>query len=378
MGSQVDLLQICAQSIVSNACYLLQLTNNNNPKSNLQVFMFTTSDQFLKTLEDLPLASLAHYQAADERQKKLTKPLGALGRLEALSLFFASWQGASPLSLDKVEGLLFAGNHGIVEEGVTPFPASVTKQMVANFEAGGAAINAMTRLFGHRLRVIPLELERPTMNFTKGAALSEDELLSAMNSGAQAVEESDADLIYFGEMGIGNTTSAAALCAAVFGGVGKDWAGPGTGLSSAGVANKAAVIDRAMVFHKGFERTSFEIMRLFGGRELAAIMGGVVAARLKRVPVMLDGFVATAAAAPLILAGRETLDHCLAAHCSAEPGHQRLLDNLWLEPLLSLGMRLGEGTGAALAVSLCQAAIATYNDMATFESAAVDDIEPVN
>lgn len=334
--------------------------------------MFTSREQFLKTLYNLPLASIMDFEAAEARQKTLTKPPGALGRLEQLSHFFASWQCQAPLSLNKVEGLLFAGNHGVVEEGVSPFPPSVTAQMVENFTAGGAAINVLTRLYGHKLKVTPIELERPTYNFTQRAAMSEEDLIAAMAIGAEAVNACEADLIYFGEMGIGNTTSAAALCAAVFGGAGSDWAGPGTGLDDNGVSLKAKVIDRALEKHAGYEPSAFEVMRLFGGRELAAIMGGVVAARLKRTPVILDGFVVTAAAAPLVLSGRDTLDHCLSGHCSAEPGHMRLLDHLWLEPLLTLDMRLGEGTGAALAVSLCQAAVATYNEMATFDSAAVD------
>lgn len=333
--------------------------------------MFASAAHFAEILQQLPAPFEEAQAQAIARQQVLTKPPGSLGRLEALSVFLAGWQGAERLTLDKIEALLFAGNHGIVEEGVSPFPQAVTAQMVANFEAGGAAINALTRLFGHNLKVVPLSLEQPTGNFAKRPALGEGELLDALNAGAAAVEQSDAALIYFGEMGIGNTTSAAALSAAVFGGAGREWAGPGTGLTPGGVVAKAEVIDRALDLHAGFERSPFEVMRIFGGRELAAIMGGIVAARLRRVPVLLDGFVVTAAAAPLILAGREVLEHCLAGHCSAEPGHQRLLDSLWMEPLLALDMRLGEGSGAALAVSLCQAAAATYNEMATFDEAAI-------
>lgn len=333
--------------------------------------MFDSPQSFLSALASLPVASPVFQDYAAKRQDELTKPQGALGRLEEVSIWLSGWQQRERLQLDSVEGILFAGNHGVVAEGVSAYPAEVTAQMVANFEAGGAAINALARQFGHKLTVIPIELDRPTRNFLTDAAMSEDETLAAINIGATAVNRSEADLIYFGEMGIGNTTAASALAAAVLGGTGAEWAGPGTGLGGEGIARKAGVIDKALSRHLEGVNSAFDAMRYLGGRELAAIMGGVVAARLRRIPVLLDGFVVCGAAVPLALHGLETLDHCRVGHCSAEPGHQLLMDKLWMEPLLTLNMRLGEGSGAALAVELVRGAAATYNDMATFAEAAV-------
>lgn len=343
--------------------------------------MFETSDSFLSVLNSLPEAHVEFQESARIRQDQLTKPNGALGRLEDIAIWFAGWQGSDLPKLDKVSAFIFAGNHGVVDEGISPFPASVTEQMVQNFKNGGAAINALTKQYDHELTVLPVELDNPTQNITVAPAMSLDETLSAINVGAKVVETCDADLIYFGEMGIGNTTIASTLAAASCGGSGSDWAGPGTGLSSEGVRLKAHVINKALKFHnleknkasKVGSTSPLEIMRLVGGREQAAIMGAVVAARLKRIPVLLDGFVVTAAVAPLSLLEVDALDHCLAAHCSAEPAHQRLLDCLWLEPLLNLNMRLGEGTGAALAVELVRGAIATHTQMATFAEAEISN-----
>ncbi len=333
--------------------------------------MFDDPDKFLSSLFHLPAASSQFQDLAIERQSKLTKPCGALGRLEEISVWLSSWQQQERLCVERVEGFLFAGNHGIMEENISSYPSEVTAQMVKNFNQGGAGINAITDQFNHDLKVFPIELDNPTKNFLHEPAMSVEETMAAINIGANAVKESQADLLYFGEMGIGNTTCAAALCAMVFGGAGHEWAGPGTGLSLLRVQEKACIIDRAIALHKETCRTSIDVMAAFGGRELAAIMGAVVAARLRRIPVLLDGFVATAAVVPLILHETDTLDHCLAAHCSAEPGHQRLLDHLWMTPILNLGMRLGEGTGAALATEIVKASAATYNNMATFEEAQV-------
>lgn len=345
--------------------------------------MFETSDSFLSALNSMPAAHAEFQESARVRQDQLTKPNGALGRLEDIAIWFAGWQGCELPKLEKVSAFVFAGNHGVVDEGVSPFPASVTEQMVLNFKNGGAAINALTNQFGHELTVLPVELDTPTRNITLSPAMSLDETLAAINVGAKAVESCDADLIYFGEMGIGNTTIASTLAAASCGGSGSDWAGPGTGLSSEGVRLKAQVINKALKFHNLEKKSAFkvglssplEIMSLVGGREQAAIMGAVVAARLKRIPVLLDGFVVTASVAPLSLLGCDALDHCLAAHRSAEPAHRRLLDCLWLEPLLDLNMRLGEGTGAALAVELVKGAIATHTQMATFAEAEISNRE---
>lgn len=333
--------------------------------------MFDDRETFLNALEKLPISSMSFQDFALDRQRCLTKPEGSLGRLEEITVWLSGWQERQTLSVDRIVGLLFAGNHGVVEEGVSCFPSDVTLQMVKNFEDGGAAINVLTREFGHDLQVFPIELSCPTKNIVKSPAMSVEETLAAINIGADAVNRSDADLLYFGEMGIGNTTVAAALAACVFGGCGRDWAGPGTGLSDEEVSKKADVVNRAIALHKEKCSTSFDVMCCLGGREHAAIMGAVLAARLRRIPVLLDGYVVTAAASPLVMERKDGLDHCIAAHCSAEPGHQRLLDYLWLDPLLTLNMRLGEGTGAALAAQLVKGAAATYNEMATFKDAKI-------
>jgi len=309
--------------------------------------------------------------AAEQRQKILTKPQGSLGRLEELAIFLAGWHGTQPRA-ERVQILLFAGNHGVTRQGISPFPAEVTVQMVANFERGGAAINALADTFGLNLSVHPLSLDNPTADISVEPAMDEAGALEAWNAGANAVD-SNADIVAFGEMGIGNTTIAAALCAVSLGGAGIEWAGRGTGLDQAGVQHKAAIVDRALARHGNGSPVAFDILRSLGGRELCAIAGGICAARRYRIPVLLDGFVVCAAAAPLFAQEPAILQHCLAGHCSAEQGHRRLLKTFDLLPLLNLEMRLGEGSGAAVAVAILRAAVATHNRMATFESAGVSE-----
>jgi nicotinate-nucleotide--dimethylbenzimidazole phosphoribosyltransferase len=266
--------------------------------------------------------------------------------------------------------LIFAGNHGVTVHGVSAFPAEVTAQMVANFTAGGAAINALAAAAGLNLQVIPLELDRPTADFTQGSAMSEAECLAALSIGAAAVDP-DQQVIVVGEMGIGNSTAAAALAARSFGGPVSQWVGPGTGVDRDGIARKARVIAEALAFHDGAPRTPLETLRRVGGREIAAIAGAVLRARQLRIPVILDGFISCAAIAPLATMTPDIVDHCIAGHCSAEPGHALLLDRLGLEPLLRLGMRLGEGSGAAVAANIVRSALAAHGQMATFAEAGV-------
>ncbi len=318
-------------------------------------------------LTDLPPGDAAAALAVAARQDTLTKPPGSLGRLETLVAWLARWQGRATPRLDTVEVLVFAGNHGVTAQGVSPFPAAVTAQMVANFAAGGAAINQLAALAGATLRVVPLALDQPTADFTQGAAMTEAGFAAAVAAGQDAVRPGT-DLLCLGEMGIGNTTAAAAICSALFGG---DWAGRGTGVDDAGLARKHAAIAAGLA--RNPSRAPLDIARCLGGRELAAILGATVAARRHGIPVLLDGFVCTAAVAPLARLAPGALDHCVAAHVSAEAAHRRLLDTLGLAPLLDLGMRLGEASGAALAVPLLRAALACHNGMATFAEAAVTD-----
>jgi len=308
--------------------------------------------------------------AARDRQAQLTKPAGSLGRLEELAIFLAGWQGRVSPKLDRIRAAIFAGNHGMTVHGVSAFPVAVTAQMVANFEAGGAAINALAGAAGMELRIVALDLDRPTADFTCAAAMDEVECLAALSAGAAAVDPA-LDLIVVGEMGIGNSTAAAALCLRVFGGEAADWVGPGTGIDAAGMARKSQVVERAAAFHAVAPDTPFEILRRLGGREIAAIAGAVVEARRKRIPVLLDGFISCAALAPLAALHPSITDHCIAGHRSAEPGHIRLLDRLGLDPLLDLGLRLGEGSGAAVAVAVIRLALAVHNGMATFAQAGV-------
>jgi nicotinate-nucleotide--dimethylbenzimidazole phosphoribosyltransferase len=308
--------------------------------------------------------------AATARQAQLTKPAGSLGRLEDIVLFLAGWQGREKPRLDKGGVAIFAGNHGVVIHGVSAYPAAVTAQMVANFHAGGAAINALAGATGLDLRVVALALDTPTADFTTGPAMGEDKCLAALSAGADAVDPG-LDLLVVGEMGIGNSTAAAALCARSFGGATQGWVGPGTGVDAAGIARKIAVIDQALRHHADALMTPFETLRRVGGREIAAIAGAVLRARQLRIPVVLDGFISCAAIAPLATAVPAITAHCLAGHCSAEPGHALLLDRLGLDPILRLGMRLGEGSGAAVAVAVIRSALAAHDQMATFGEAGV-------
>jgi nicotinate-nucleotide--dimethylbenzimidazole phosphoribosyltransferase len=318
---------------------------------------------------DLQEGDSAAAAAVDARQAELTKPPGSLGRLEEIVAWMAKWRGGPP-RLDRVDVLVFAANHGVTVHGVSPFPAAVTAQMVANFAAGGAAINQLAQAALARLAVIPLDLETPTADFTREAAMDEVAFLAAVAAGYNAIR-SDADLICLGEMGIGNTTAAAALAAALFGGGGAQWAGRGTGVDDKGLARKQAAIDTALSRHIAILNDPLKLAAALGGRELAAILGATLAARRHRIPVLLDGFVCTAAVAPLHKLRPDALDHVQAAHVSAEAAHRALLDLLRLKPLLDLGMRLGEGSGAALAVSFLRAALACHTGMATFAEAGV-------
>ena len=325
---------------------------------------------FEAALDTLPTPETSAIEAARARQGQLTKPPGSLGRLEDIACFLAGWQGRERPRIDRGRALIFAGNHGVAARGVSAYPAAVTAQMVANFEAGGAAINALAGAAGLDLRVIALDLDRPTADFTHEPAMSEAECLAALSAGAAAVEDG-LDLILVGEMGIGNSTAAAALAARSFGGTATAWVGPGTGVDAHGLARKTEVVMAGLAAHRDAPARAFETLRRLGGREIAGIAGAVLAARHKRVPVVLDGFISGAAIAPLAAQNPAIADHCLAGHQSAEPGHARLLARLGLEPILTLGMRLGEGSGAAVAVGVIRAALAAHDGMATFAEAGV-------
>ena len=317
---------------------------------------------------DVPGSDAAAAEAARARQAQLTKPPGSLGRLEDLAAFMAGWQGTERPRIDRAQALVFAGNHGICAQGVNPFPQAVTALMVRNFEAGGAAINQLCRVAGAALSVVALDLDRPTADYTQGPAMTHAECLDAIRRGAAAVDP-EADILILGEMGIGNSTVSAALAHAVLGGVPEDWVGRGTGSNEDGLALKREVVARGVARHAGL--APLEILAALGGREHAAISGAVLAARAARVPVLLDGYICTAAVAPLHSANPGFLDHCLVGHLSAEPGHARLCAAMAKQPILELGMALGEGTGAALALGILRGALACHDGMATFAEAGI-------
>ena len=320
--------------------------------------------------ETLPAADAGAINAATERQNSLTKPMGALGRLEELAIFMAGWQETDRPSIKRAQAVVFAGNHGVCAQGVNPFPQEVTAQMVANFEHGGAAINQLCRANGADLSVIAIDLDTPTNDITQGAAMTEAETLDAMRRGAEAVD-ADASVLVLGEMGIGNSTIAAALAMAAFGGDAKDWVGRGTGSDDAGVNRKVDAISRACAANA--DASGLALLSAVGGREQAAICGAVLQARALRIPVILDGFICTAATAPLFAADPRFLDHCVVGHVSREPGHARLMDALNKQPVLSLDMALGEGSGAAVALGILRSALECHNGMATFAEAGVSD-----
>lgn len=305
------------------------------------------------------------------RDAQLTKPPGALGRLEELAVWMAAWQGRARPKCERPRVAVFAANHGVAARGVSAFPPSVTAQMVKNFVAGGAAVNQLCGVFDADLRVYEMALEKPTADFSRGPAMDEAECVRAMAYGMMAVEPG-LDVLCLGEMGIANTASASALCLGLFGGGAADWVGPGTGVAGPALARKIAVVEEAGKLHFAEPRDPLDVLARVGGYELAAIAGAVMAARLARTPVLLDGFACTAAAAVLHALDHHAIDHCTVAHRSAEPAHRRLLDKVGKTPLLDLGMRLGEASGAALAIGVVKGAVACHNGMATFASAGVD------
>ena len=312
--------------------------------------------------------------AVRARDALLTKPAGSLGAMEGLVEFLARWQGRAQPRLDNPMVTIFAGNHGVTDQGVSAFPREVTAQMVANFTNGGAAISQICALHEINLRVFELALELPTGDITFEPALDDKMCAATIAYGMEAIAGKP-DLICIGEMGIGNTTVAAAIYAALYGGSGADWVGRGTGVDDAGLSRKADAVDRALARHAGELDHPLAILARVGGREIAAMLGALLAARHQKVPVIVDGFVATSAAAIAHAVNPAAIDHCIFAHVSAESGHARALDAMGQKGLLDLGMRLGEGSGAALAAVLAKTALHLHNNMATFESASVSGKE---
>ena len=329
-------------------------------------------DDFRSLLKSMPGPDLDALAAVRRRDPFLTKPPGALGRLEEIVEWLAMWSGKRKPAITRPLVAVFAGNHGVTAQGVSPYPAEVTVQMVANFASGGAAINQICIAHDLGLKVYDLALDIPTGDITQEAAMDEKTCAATMAFGMEAIA-GGTDLLCIGEMGIGNTTVAAAVFHGLFGGLAQDWVGAGTGADADGIKRKADAVRRAVALHASHLADPLELLRRLGGREIAAMTGAILAARMQRVPVIVDGFVATSAAAILFKADPCALDHCLFGHVSAEKAHALALETLGKRPLLDLGMRLGEGTGAALAAGIVKAAALCHSGMATFGEAGVTD-----
>ena len=327
--------------------------------------------EFRSFMEVLPNYNRTAYEQAVDRNSQLTKPPGSLGDLENLAIWYASWSGTAKPKLEAPQVVIFAGNHGITANAeISKFPAEVTEQMVSNFRAGGAAINQLSEACGAKMDVYALDLDRPTADFTKTSAMTESELLKSLQIGWNSVDPT-ADLFVAGEMGIGNTTSAAAIAAALFGGGAKAWVGRGTGVDDAGLKIKRDVVDAGLVRHKNALADPLSVLQVLGGREIAAMVGAIASARAHSVPVLLDGFICSSAAAVLYKMNPYALDHTQAGHVSAEGAHAQMLSKLGKRPLLALGLRLGEASGATLAINIVKGAVACFSGMATFSEAKV-------
>ncbi|WP_119169377.1 nicotinate-nucleotide--dimethylbenzimidazole phosphoribosyltransferase [Algihabitans albus] len=321
-------------------------------------------------LKRLPGPDLTAGSAAEARQRDLLKPPGSLGRLEELAVWLATWQGRASPRIERPHVAVFAGSHGVAGRAVSAYPPEVTQQMVGAFVNGLAAVNQLASEADADLRVYEMALELPTADITQGPAMGEEDAAHAMAYGMMAIEEG-LDVVALGEMGIGNTTAAAALACGLFGGTPADWVGPGTGVDAAGIQRKTQAVAAALDANARALPDPLTALAALGGRELAAIAGAVLACRAARIPVVLDGYACSVAAAVLYKADPRALDHCLVAHRSAEPGHARLLEAIGKRPLLDFDLRLGEGSGAALTLPLLKAACAVHNGMATFAEAGV-------
>jgi len=332
-------------------------------------------------------------RAAEARQAILTKPPGALGRLEAAAIQLAALQGTERPCVNQVYITVFAADHGVAAEGISAFPQAVTAEMVKNFARGGAAISVLARELGAKLEVmnlgtvndpgpldgvLNLQLGPGTANLCREPAMDEHQLARAMHAGRQAAERArlgDAQLFIGGEMGIGNTTTAAVLACALLDAPPEQLAGPGTGLDAQGIKRKTEVIHQALDRHSQYHGAPLEALRRLGGFEIAALTGSYIACAHMGLPVLVDGFICSVAALAATRICPATEHWFLFSHASAEPGHRTVLDALDAHPLLNLGMRLGEGSGAAVAVPMLRMACALHNDMATFAEAGVSEKE---
>jgi nicotinate-nucleotide--dimethylbenzimidazole phosphoribosyltransferase len=317
-------------------------------------------------LGDLPSPDDRAAVTVRERATMVLRPRDALARLDEIAAWLAGWQRTERPHAEAPSAIVFVADHGVAAEGVSAYPAEVTGEMLRALRSGAATANVMARILGVELSIVDVGVGRPSADLLHEPALTEARFRRCFEAGRRAVRKLDTDLVVLGEMGIGNTTAAAAVCASLFGGPAEEWTGRGTGIDEAGFARKVSVVDAARQ-RAGDQTEPLEILRQLGGADLVAVAGAATEARLRSIPLVLDGFVVTAACASLEAARPGALDHCLAGHCSGESGHRPLLDKLGKVPLLDLGLRLGEGTGALAAVPLVRLAAVCVNEVATFE-----------
>ncbi len=318
-----------------------------------------------RLLVNLPGPDTVSEAAVAERAATTLRPAGAFARLDATAAWLAAWQWTTTPRVTKPHVAVFGADHGVTAEGVSAYPAEVTGAMVAAMDQGVATVTALANQVGAGFSFHDAGVGQPTGNIRTDDGMTPEEFDAAVRVGVEAVENVDADLLVFGEVGIGNTTPAAAVTAAVLGGPAGDWAGPGTGVEGDALANKRRVVEDAVARVGDVE--PIEALRRLGGKEIAAMAGATLAARHRGIPVLLDGFIATSAVVPLHATDPAALDHVRAGHTSAEPGHIRQLAALGMDPLLALDLRLGEGSGAVAAIPILQVACAAVVDVATFQ-----------
>lgn len=333
-----------------------------------------------------PLPCVASIKLALQRQRELTKPVGSLGELESIAVRFAGWQKCEKPTLERLGVRVFAGDHGICAQGVSAFPSEVTSQMISNFLSGGAAISVLSKSEGTDFAVVNMGTLNPTppaenlvniaiapgtFDFSREEAMSEKNTLRALKVGAELVDQINCDLFIAGEMGIGNTSSASAITAALLEKAPAQVVGRGTGIDDKVLLRKQEVIEQALLLHAKQLESPIGILRCVGGLEIAGMCGAYIRSAQSGIPILLDGFISTVAALLAVRINPGVQSWLMAGHLSVEPAHQLLLDELLLRPVLNLNMRLGEGSGAAVAVSVLRSALLLHAGMATFSEAGI-------
>ena len=325
----------------------------------------SAADDLRAALAQLPPPDQAAMRAVANRASEVLRPRGALKRFDDLAVWLAGWQRSDRPMVAAPGVLVFVADHGVVEEGVSAYPATVTAEMLRALRAGRATASVLARELGATLTVVDVGVGRPTGNLAIEPAMDPQQFDRCIRAGRRAVARSGADVLVLGEMGIGNTTAAAAVCAAVFGSRPGSWVGRGTGIDDEAMTRKRKVVAAARRRVAAI-RDPLETLRHVGGSELAALAGATIEARQRSIPVILDGFVVAAAVAPLVAVEPTVLEHCLAGHVSSELGHRRLLRHLGMTPLLDLGLRLGEASGGLAALALLRLAAPAVTEVATF------------